>query len=325
MKRLLVFIIVIGTIGTVAGMAGYEVFNYVTRDRSAVEERGQALPSQKMQPLEEKDVERVDLHKKEKLRDLKKIRKKAPPSRTPKAKRIFTKFINAVEEAKIIAEGVERIAELEREPSIMEALVEVEKARRKGFEAFETSKQEGILYEGHDFKVTEKTEDEGGSNIRTLALVTKTGSTLAEEKMIGDEVIVGLSSYEDAQALTSSGALSIVQAPPQGVGAYKLKIEDGKRVEEALALVLTEGNAIIKEQSLEENVGTIQFAEPNGIVGVNENIESLPNDPEFWSQWGLHNIGQTLPVGDEEYDVPKATPDVDIDAPESWNISKGEK
>jgi subtilisin family serine protease len=38
----------------------------------------------------------------------------------------------------------------------------------------------------------------------------------------------------------------------------------------------------------------------------------IPNDPQFGSQWGLHNTGQSGGV-----------PDADIDAPEAWDISTG--
>ncbi len=42
-------------------------------------------------------------------------------------------------------------------------------------------------------------------------------------------------------------------------------------------------------------------------------VFGLPNDPEFSSQWGLHNTGQT-----------GGTPDADIDAPEAWDIETGD-
>ena len=38
----------------------------------------------------------------------------------------------------------------------------------------------------------------------------------------------------------------------------------------------------------------------------------IPNDPNFGKQWGFHNTGQS-----------SGTPDADIDAPEGWDIQKG--
>ena len=45
-------------------------------------------------------------------------------------------------------------------------------------------------------------------------------------------------------------------------------------------------------------------------------VPSIPNDELFPAQWGLHNEGQSI---DDSY----GNYDVDIDAPEAWNISKG--
>lgn len=39
----------------------------------------------------------------------------------------------------------------------------------------------------------------------------------------------------------------------------------------------------------------------------------MPNDSNFASQWGLHNIGQS-----------NGRPDADIDAPEAWDVTRGE-
>jgi hypothetical protein len=73
----------------------------------------------------------------------------------------------------------------------------------------------------------------------------------------------------------------------------------------------------------------IEYAEPNYIIQPPicikssnnhqnydsiSNLESIPNDPDFGKQWGLHNIGQE---GGKE--------DSDIDAPEAWDIEKGDE
>ncbi|MDD1776168.1 MAG: S8 family serine peptidase [Candidatus Methanomethylicus sp.] len=56
--------------------------------------------------------------------------------------------------------------------------------------------------------------------------------------------------------------------------------------------------------------GLADYAQPNYIYSLNS--RTLPNDPDFSDLWGLDNNGQT-----------GGTPDADIDAPEAWNISRG--
>lgn len=48
-------------------------------------------------------------------------------------------------------------------------------------------------------------------------------------------------------------------------------------------------------------------------------IPSLPNDPNFYEQWGLNNIGQYLP----NLQPSMAQWDIDINAPEAWGITQG--
>jgi subtilisin family serine protease len=58
---------------------------------------------------------------------------------------------------------------------------------------------------------------------------------------------------------------------------------------------------------------------------INKNTESnritspisIPNDPDFSKQWYLHNIGQVF------FENLSGSPDADIDAPEAWDIEKG--
>jgi subtilisin family serine protease len=53
----------------------------------------------------------------------------------------------------------------------------------------------------------------------------------------------------------------------------------------------------------------VEYAEPNYIIRV----LATPDDPQFVQLWGLDNTGQT-----------GGTPDADIDAPEAWDITKGD-
>ncbi len=57
----------------------------------------------------------------------------------------------------------------------------------------------------------------------------------------------------------------------------------------------------------------VEYAEPNYIG----HLCSIPNDPDFSRQWGLHNTGQNF------WENTSGTLDVDIDAPEAWDIETG--
>ncbi|QSV65196.1 MAG: S8 family serine peptidase [Dolichospermum sp. DL01] len=57
------------------------------------------------------------------------------------------------------------------------------------------------------------------------------------------------------------------------------------------------------------NSSTFKYIEPDYIV---TKAATFPNDPDFPKLWGLHNTGQN-----------GGTPDADIDAPEAWDIQKG--
>ena len=56
----------------------------------------------------------------------------------------------------------------------------------------------------------------------------------------------------------------------------------------------------------------VEYAEPNYLYW----LQIIPNDTQFGSLWGLHNIGQTV-------DGTAGKTDADIDAPEAWDISTG--
>ncbi len=62
-------------------------------------------------------------------------------------------------------------------------------------------------------------------------------------------------------------------------------------------------------ETLAENAG-ISHTEPNFIYRA----ATIPDDPHFPDQWGLHNTGRNF-----------GTPDVDINAPEAWQFTTGDK
>lgn len=64
----------------------------------------------------------------------------------------------------------------------------------------------------------------------------------------------------------------------------------------------------------------VTHVEPN----VLRRIEVLPDDPRWDDQWGLHNLGQSHAIADPPPSELPGTPDADIDAPEAWDIQRGD-
>ena len=61
-----------------------------------------------------------------------------------------------------------------------------------------------------------------------------------------------------------------------------------------------------------ESDPAVASADANGI----DQLQAVPNDTRFGETWGLHNVGQTV-------NGLAGTPDADIDAPEAWDIERG--
>ena len=55
----------------------------------------------------------------------------------------------------------------------------------------------------------------------------------------------------------------------------------------------------------------VRYAEPDMVCGGRS--QWIPNDPLFNDQWGLNNTGQR-----------GGTPDADVDAPEAWDVTRGD-
>lgn len=81
----------------------------------------------------------------------------------------------------------------------------------------------------------------------------------------------------------------------------------------ARAEVVEVANGTVDE-AIAELAGSpeVLFAEPNYYYRA----ASLPNDPRFDQDWGLHNTGQTISGS-------SGTVDADIDAPEAWDATTG--
>ncbi len=68
----------------------------------------------------------------------------------------------------------------------------------------------------------------------------------------------------------------------------------------------------------------VEYAEPNFIYTIDqpkfsEEAGQLPTDPLFSQLWGLHNTGQKDSKGNDGFQ------DADIDAPEAWETTQGDK
>jgi subtilisin family serine protease/PKD repeat protein len=89
---------------------------------------------------------------------------------------------------------------------------------------------------------------------------------------------------------------------------YGMTIEKSLRHTRIQVIELPPSMSVGKAIGILMKEPSIEYAEPNYIVRTCD----VPDDPMFDQLWGLHNTGQT-----------GGTPDADIDAPEAWDIHKG--
>ncbi len=109
-----------------------------------------------------------------------------------------------------------------------------------------------------------------------------------------------VSAAEAEKLLAASGAGTIEErdwARMKGVYRVRCGLRDGFGVLEL-------ANALAQRPE-------VRFAEPDKVIKVHEGL--MPNDPLFPSVWGLHNTGGGGAVAD-----------MDIDAPEAWDITTGD-
>ena len=107
-----------------------------------------------------------------------------------------------------------------------------------------------------------------------------------------NRVLVGLSSPAGLAAVSHSPLAQSVTA--LGGHSYSVSLNAGVTVGEAITLFSAADGVL--------------FAEADYTLGV----QAIPNDPNFGSNWGLNNTGQT-----------GGTADADIDAPEAWDTARG--
>ena len=133
-------------------------------------------------------------------------------------------------------------------------------------------------------------------------LTTISDNRVELAEYVPGEVLVkfldGASNATVAAANTVAGGETITSFMAGTSKIHHLKLGKGVNVEDALAKY---------RQS-----PAVDYAEPNYL----HRLTSIPNDTQFTTLWGLHNTGQSVngTVG---------TNDVDIDAPEAWDITTG--
>jgi hypothetical protein len=101
----------------------------------------------------------------------------------------------------------------------------------------------------------------------------------------------------------------------QSFSAHGFKVERILSQRLKIALLSYDDSGIMAEEVLSQvrNLPFVTLAQHEHVVQLREMQEdSIPNDPFFGLQWGLHNTGQAGGV-----------PGADIDAVQAWGITKG--
>jgi subtilisin family serine protease len=125
-----------------------------------------------------------------------------------------------------------------------------------------------------------------------------TGSSVDPAQYVPGEVIVKFLDSASKATVAAAGG-QMIKSFAGGEGRVQhVKLNKGETVEAAL-------------ERYRHNPA-VEYAEPNYIY----QLAAIPNDTQFTSLWGLRNTGQNVSgtVG---------TADVDIDAPEAWDITTG--
>lgn len=121
-----------------------------------------------------------------------------------------------------------------------------------------------------------------------------TGNSVERAQYVPGEVIVKYQDGASKATIAAAGGRAIKSTAVGEEGLQRVKLEKGESVEHALEKY--------------RHSPAVEYAEPNYI----RQLAVIPKDTKFSSLWGLHNTGQN-----------GGTADVDIDAPEAWDITTG--
>lgn len=154
-----------------------------------------------------------------------------------------------------------------------------------------------------------------GSNIsiNNITATNNTNSSYASDRVIvkyRENVVSALGSVEPtSERVNSAMGTSVVKNETQlGIaGMQVVEISGNKSVSD----VITQYN----------NNPLIEYAEPDYILHTFDPVSTsssiIPNDTQFYRQYGLHNTGQVF------YGSISGTADDDVDAPEAWAYTTG--
>jgi|GEM_PF-574380 len=131
------------------------------------------------------------------------------------------------------------------------------------------------------------------------------------------EVISGqLKGVNPLSVLSRLGGGTIITAYDLIPGLNLIQLPAGTSVEDALVtfnadadILYAQPNYLYHTESVPNDIENILTALPNNEYGPDSN----PNDTYYPNLWGMHNSGQS-----------GGTIDADIDAPEAWDITKGD-
>ena len=149
----------------------------------------------------------------------------------------------------------------------------------------------GSLLLWDDASTADATRDNRGFN-------RVTGNSVEPAQYVPGEVIVKFLDSASKATVAAAGG-QMIKSFAGGEGRVQhVKLNKGETVEAALERY--------------RHSPAVEYAEPNYIY----QLAATPNDTQFTSLWGLRNTGQTV-------NGTGGTADIDIDAPEAWDITTG--
>lgn len=142
----------------------------------------------------------------------------------------------------------------------------------------------------------------------------------AKQKQISGEMTVLLGDVRNPAHYIPGEVLVKFRDDVSSLGISSLNVDMGAKELRALSMnagvihqYKLEGAMSVDEAVLKYRSNpAVEYAEPNYLY----QLQTIPNDAQFGTLWGLHNSGQAV----------NGTPgraDADIDAPEAWDISTG--
>ncbi|MEK6777554.1 MAG: S8 family serine peptidase [bacterium] len=114
--------------------------------------------------------------------------------------------------------------------------------------------------------------------------------------------------YVDHEVLVQFAPKMSKDAMTRLLNKSGMKLEGVLNKNNLCRVSMTEKLKVEEAVEMLKGMPEVMFSEPNFII----HTTSVPNDPYFSNQWGLHNTGSGT-----------ATADADIDAPEAWDQSNG--